>query len=83
MPEQKSRGYYCLKQPILESYRCYFFEEGSLFKVARKLFLLSCLRSRQVVAFLGGNCSPRSVFLFVHVGFFEEAFNYTVNHMNM
>lgn len=55
MQEHNSKGYYCLKQPILESYRCYIFEEGFLFKVARKLFLLSSLRSRQVVAFLEGN----------------------------
>lgn len=57
--EHKSRGYNCFKQPILESYRCYVFEEESLLKVARKLFLLSSLRSREVVAFLEGNCPRR------------------------
>lgn len=41
-----------------------FFEVGSLFNVARKLFLFSSLRSRQVVVFLEGKCPSRSTFLY-------------------
>lgn len=40
MQEYKSGGCCCLKQPILDSFSCYFLDESSLFKVAKSFPLL-------------------------------------------